>query len=58
MWKIVKGKGKLVSPFYLTISFGSQSQATEEQHRLGETLDAQQLEIDTFKAVIAQLTVG
>ena len=56
--RIVKGKGKASVSFYLTLSSGSQSQAVEEQRRLGKRLDASQCEIDTFKVVIAQLTVG
>ena len=58
MGKILKGKGKASSTSYLAISYGSQSQAAKEQHRLGEILDAQQREINPLKKVIAQLTVG
>ena len=55
---IVKGKGKVSTTSYSTLSSGSQSQAIEEQCRLVERLDAQQHNINTLKAVIAQLTAG
>ena len=52
--RIVKGKGKTSSTSYLTLSSRSQSQAAEQQRRFNKRLNAQQHEIDTLKAVIAQ----
>ena len=50
---IVKGKWKVFATLYLALSSGSQSQAVEEQRHLGMRIDAQQLEINTLKAMIA-----
>ena len=54
--QIVKGKEK-VSSSSSTFSSGLQSQA-EQQHRFKERLDTQQREIDTLKALIAQMTTA
>ena len=42
---------------YSILSSGSQYQAAEH-YRFDESLDAQQREIDTFKAVISQMTTA
>ena len=55
---IIKGKGKASATSYSNVSSGSQSQAFEEQHHLGERIDAQQCEIDTLKVMIAHLAVN